>query len=231
MELLNEDWNAGLTIIRLFREKSKDEFNTILKGLFEVERGIGKSFYNNDPAYFIKKLSNLKVIEIINSSIKKEYTWNDIIIERLKLGRGSAIKGQFRGRLLEDFVENIINKIFREYDSRCNFSGKNNTSIAKADFAIPSKENPSVVIEVKAYGATGSKQTDTLGDIEKIITNKRHDTHFLFVTDGITWLDRISDLRKIIQMQNEGNIYRIYTMGMSQELSQDLQQIKKEKSL
>ena len=88
-----------------------------------------------------------------------------------------------------------------------------------------------MVIEVKAYGATGSKQTDTLGDIEKIITNKRHDTHFLFVTDGITWLDRISDLRKIIQMQNEGNIYRIYTMGMSQELSQDLQQIKKEKSL
>ncbi|HMQ90142.1 MAG TPA: DpnII family type II restriction endonuclease [Flavilitoribacter sp.] len=100
--------------------------------------------------------------------------------------------------------------------------------MAKADFAIPEKGNPNVVIEVKAYGATGSKQTDSLGDVEKIISNKRHDTYFLFITDGITWLDRLSDLKKIIKYQNEGFIYRVYTMNMKNELIDDLIKIKQE---
>jgi len=37
----------------------------------------------------------------------------------------------------------------------------------RADFAIPSATVPSILIEVKACGATGSKEADVLGDIHR----------------------------------------------------------------
>ena len=230
--LLDQNFEIGITIIRLFLELSKDEFNTLLRGkLFPNEPKFGKSFYANNPEVFLKGLNSIGLFELMNNAIQKSYTWSDILTERLKAGRGSAIKGQLRGRMLEDFVEEIIKSSFKSYDSRCNFIGKNNDFVAKADFAIPGKGNPNIVIEVKAYGATGSKQTDSLGDVEKIISNKRHDTYFFFFLDGITWLDRLSDLKKIVKYQNEGFIYRVYTMNMKDELISDLIKIKQEGNL
>ncbi|WP_236979635.1 type II restriction endonuclease [Membranihabitans maritimus] len=233
IRLLQDDYQVALTVFRLFLEKSKDEFNTILRQhIFDDQERIGKNLFIRDPRFFVNRLSRARILEIIRETISRPVTWKDVITERLKSGRGSAIKGQVRGRLLEDFTEDIVQSNFGDqYDARCNFTGKEDRAPAKADFAIPNKDNPTVVIEVKAYGATGSKQTDSIGDVNKIIQSKRHDTYFLFVTDGITWLDRISDLRKIVRAQNEGYIYRIYTKDMVEELSSDLQQIKQEVGL
>ena len=78
--------------------------------------------------------------------------------------------------------------IDRLYDARCRFTGATGISTEKTDFAIPSKDDPGILIEAKAYGATGSKQTDVLGDITRIVNEKRDDTQFLLVTDGITFV-------------------------------------------
>src|SRR6185312_16659072 len=122
--------------------------------------------------------------------------------------------GQRRGRDVEDFAEAIIRKVFgKQFQMRCNFSGPRGRT-AKCDFAIPSKAEPRILIESKGYGATGSKMTDIIGDIEKIIAAKRADTAFLFLTDGLTWRERKSDLRKIVEYQNSGDITRIYTYAM-----------------
>ncbi|MCH8475240.1 MAG: hypothetical protein LAT55_08430 [Opitutales bacterium] len=98
----------------------------------------------------------------------------------------------------------------------------------KRPTAIPAAADPAILIEVKAYGATGSKQTDILGDIERIVNQKRHDTHFILVTDGITWKQRSSDLQKLIALQNEGKIFKIYTKTMALELKEDLVTLKEE---
>jgi hypothetical protein len=155
------------------------------------------------------------------------------LIERLKSGRGSAIKGQARGRELENFVERLVQRVFSEvgYDVRCRFVGSTGTSTEKTDFAIPSKSDPRILIETKGYGATGSKQTDILGDIARIVEEKRHDTNFLLVTDGLTWKQRLNDLRKLVEMQNRGWITRIYTMRMEAALERDLRQLRKDHSL
>ena len=118
-----------------------------------------------------------------------------------------------------------------QYDARCQFVGATGASTEKADFAIPSKDDPGILIEAKAYGATGSKQTDVLGDITHIVNNKRDDTHFLLVTDGITWRKRINDLRKLVALQKQGKITRIYTQSMADQLKADLKQLKKEYEL
>ena len=82
-----------------------------------------------------------------------------------------------------------------KYDTRCRFIGATGLSTEKADFAIPNREDPRILIEVKGYGATGSKQTDILGDIERIANQKRSDTHLLLSTSpGVFVLNSIGRL-------------------------------------
>jgi hypothetical protein len=65
----------------------------------------------------------------------------------------------------------------------------------------------------------------------RIVGKKRHDTTLLFVTDGVTWKLRANDLRKLIEMQNEGRIARIYTSKMFPDLRQDLLRLRSEHGL
>lgn len=231
-ELLDRDFDVASTVFRLFLEKSKDEYTSTLKQLIPEKGMIGKNGYKKDKDRYISVFKDLLLKDKILEAVNREYTWKDIVTERLKSGRGSAIKGQKRGRQLEDFVENIVKQVFNtNYEPRCSFIGQNGHSTEKADFAIPNKENPEIIIEVKGYGATGSKQTDVIGDVNKIIQEKRHDSTFLLFTDGITWKERISDLRKLIKFQNEGYIYKIYTKQMKAEFLEDLKLLREEKNL
>ena len=157
--------------------------------------------------------------------------WSDILVERLRSGRGKAIKGQKRGRDLEDFTEAAVRRVFGDrYASRCQFSGVAGKA-AKCDFAIPDAAKPLIVIESKGYGATGSKMTDVVGDANKIIEAKRPDVRFILVTDGITWTRRENDLRRLIQLQNDGKIMRIYTKRMAGQFESDLRTLKAEYEL
>ena len=73
--------------------------------------------------------------------------------------------------------------------------------------------------------------TDVIGDLNTIIREKRHDTPLFFFTDGVTWKRRLSDLDKIVKMQNTGQIMRIYTTKMAADFREDLQTLKSELGL
>lgn len=230
--ILEESYDDAMLLFRLAMEQSKDEFTLTLQSLFfDNPKGTGINAYHKDPEIYILRLMEYGLTEKLNKLILSNFTWKDIVVERLKLGRGSAIKGQKRGRNLEDFVEVLIKQIFPKYDIRESFIGKDGKKTAKADFSIPSKDQPRIIIEVKAYGATGSKQSDVIGDVEKIIKEKRNDTIFLLVTDGITWKARMSDFERLVKFQNEGYIYRIYTQAMATSLLADLKQLKSEMNI
>lgn len=227
--LLQHDFELAVTFFRLAMEQSKDEFHENLKAIFsENLSGSGKMAFLASPDSYTRELVNYGLLEALNSLLPQNFTWKDIILERLKMGRGSAIKGQKRGKFLEDFVQEIVSEVFDQFSIRRSFIGANGISTAKADFCIPSTQHPSIVIEVKAYGATGSKQSDVIGDVKKIIHEKRNDTYFLLVTDGITWKSRSRDFERLIEFQNLGEIYRIYTQAMKTELRNDLIQLKSE---
>ncbi len=230
--LLDEDFGTGLTAIRLVLDLSKDELSLRLKELLGPG-SIGVTRFKNDRCAFVACLDKLGVLQAMTELVNTPISWQDILIERLKSGRGSAIKGQARGRFLEDFTEGILFRVFNDvgFDTRCRFVGASGTSTEKTDFAIPSKEDPRILIEVKAYGATGSKQTDILGDMARIAEQKRHDTHLLLVTDGVTWKTRINDLRKLVEMQNCGLIARVYTQKMGQDLETDLRELRRDHTL
>ncbi|HZF07425.1 MAG TPA: DpnII family type II restriction endonuclease [Thermoanaerobaculia bacterium] len=224
--LLAPDYEAGITLIRLFLDLSKDELEGSL-------RELGAKRNRKKPEALLQALISLGILEKMQKQVESPVTWKDVLVERLKTGRGSAIRAQVRGRFLEDKTEEIVREVFGigHYDARCRFVGANGREDEKADFAIPSKQDPRILIEVKAYGATGSKQTDILGDMGRIVGQKRHDTTLLFVTDGVTWKLRPSDLRRLIDMQNKGHIARIYTWQMFPDLRQDLLRLRSEHGL
>ncbi len=230
--LLELNFDVGITLFRLVLEQSKDEFTETLKALFyDNQSGHGKTAFKKNPDQYVRTLEYYGLIKSLNSLMSRNYTWKEVVQERLKMGRGSAIKGQKRGKNLEDFVETLVQEVFDEFEIRKSFIGANGLSTAKADFCIPSTQHPSIVIEVKAYGATGSKQSDVIGDVRKIIDEKRSDTYFFLVTDGVTWTARMRDFERLIEYQNLGDIYRIYTQQMRDELLSDLKQIKQELSI
>jgi len=226
-QFMDENFIDGLLICRLFLGLSKDQFVPLLtKQLGNGGAGINR--YQNDKAKFIEALENLGVAEKIGEYVNRKVHWTDVLIERLRAGRGSAISGVKHGRDVENFVEAIVRSVFGDtFHLRCNFTGLDGKP-AKCDFAIPGKDQPKIIVEAKGYTATGTKITDVIGDIEKIIKAKRHDTVLLFFTDGITWNQRPSDLAKIMKMQNEGFIARIYTIATADQFEQDLRTLKAE---
>lgn len=232
MNLLDRDFDTAFTVIRLFLDQSKDEFTLSLKESFKndnINKGAGVTRYRKDKLSYVEVLGELGLLEKMAGTVNRPLLWSDALVERLKGGRGSAIKGQARGRGMEDFVEEIVGSVFPPHQIavRGSFLGAKGQGNAKADFAIPSMKDPIILIETKAYGATGSKQTDVLGDVAKILEEKRHDTVFMLVTDGVTWKERANDLRKLIKLQNEGKIQRIHTKSMAEEMRADLRSLKR----
>jgi DpnII restriction endonuclease len=228
-ELLDSNFSGATTAIRLFLDMSKDDFTHKMRE-FLGAGGIGVKRYEMDSATYLGALDSLGLTKSMSNAVNAPLAWSDILVERLKGGRGSAIKGQTRGRGMEDFVEQIVRSVFdsAQVAVRCRFTASKSQSTEKSDFAIPNANDPAILIEVKAYGATGSKQTDVLGDIARMVEEKRHDTVLLLVTDGITWKQRPSDLRKLVSLQNQGQIHRIYTKSMAGDLAADLQLLKVE---
>ena len=232
--LLDENFKIGSTVIRLFMDQPKDEFVPNLTAALGEQgalRGSGVKCYKACKDEYVNVLIKMGLADNMTEAVNRPRQWFDTLTERLKGGRGSATKGQARGRDMENFVERIVRSVFgpEQVAIRCRFTGATGLSTEKADFAIPSALDPGILIEVKAYGATGSKQTDVLGDIARIVEQKRHDTVFILVTDGITWKQRSNDLRKLVALQNEGKIMRIYTKTMAQELKDDLATLRSER--
>jgi hypothetical protein len=228
--LLDGNFDDGILICRLFLGISKDEFVSVLRGI-RGDAGIGVKSYRANRDAFIDHVISTGLLDAMAEEANRKPHWSDVLIERLRSGRGSAISGQRRGRDVENFAEAIVTKVFgKDFQVRCTFKGPRGQD-AKCDFAIPSKSAARILIESKGYGATGSKMTDILGDIRTIIAAKRTDTSFLLFTDGLTWKQRKSDLRKIVEFQNNGDITRIYTYAMADQFEKDLRQLKAEYKL
>jgi hypothetical protein len=223
--LLEDNFEEGILCARLFLALSKDAMEGDLRRELG-SGGIGVRRFQADTPGFLDALERLGLSNAMATAINYKPVWSDILVERLRSGRGSAISGQRRGRGLEDFAEAMVREVFGDaYETRCTFTGADGKA-AKCDLAIPNRHRPRVVIEVKGYGATGSKMSDIIGDLDAIISAKRHDTSLLFITDGMTWKARLSDLKKIVDRQNQGKITRIYTTKMREQFLEDLKSLK-----
>lgn len=212
-----------LDVIRLFLGLSQDEMANRLRAVGgDVLRGTYASIrerlkHDRVRAAVKSSLVRLQAVETINEHLRRPWTIRDVLLERYRFGRGRAVKGQSRGRSLEDEVERRLRALGVPYLVRVTFVGRDGKQ-AKADFAIPGSDHPKIIIESKAYEATGSKQTDVLGDIRKIVEAREFETYFFVVTDGLGWHNRVSDLRRLVDFHQRGWVTMIYTRATLAQL-------------
>ena len=160
----------------------------------------------------------------ISQQLKRAWSVEDVLIERYKMSRGRAIAGQKRGRGLEEDVEKALRETGVPFQVRVTFTGRKGI-VAKCDFAIPTRNDPQVVIEAKGFEATGSKLTDFLGDVLKIGQAKQYHMYFFVVTDGRGWLNRKSDLQALVQHHHDGLVDMIYTRSELPKLAEAVKHI------
>jgi len=183
-----------------------------------------RSLARKKPEEMAAALVAIGMPELIREQIWRHWIIDDVLVDRYKLGRGRAIAGQSRGRGLENEVEAILRAIPVPFEMRVTFAGPDGTT-AKCDFAIPTREEPLIVIEAKGYEATGSKLTDFLGDVLKIKQAKGYHTYLFIVTDGRGWFNRQSDLKRLVELHLNGTVEMIYTRARLSQLAEDVRQI------
>jgi hypothetical protein len=226
--ILVEDPYA-LDVFRLFLDLSQDILANEMKA-----RGVKGDFTSirskckNDSENIARILVELGVADAIATHRSHKWTLQDVLWDRYGHMRGRAMTAQKRGATLEDAVESILIELKEEigmtFDRGGNFVNRSGEQ-AKADFTVPSREVPRIIIEAKGYEATGSKLTDVLGDILKVLRVKDEDSHYFFITDGIGWYRRLSDLKKIVEHHQRGNIEMIYTISTLPNLKEAIRKI------
>jgi hypothetical protein len=225
-ELLKEQ-PLALDVFRLLAAEGQEPMaHRICDALGGKRRGWTalRALARRSPEEMARALVTIGMPGRIRAEVSRSWTIDDVLIDRYKLGRGRAIAGQSRGRGLENEVEAILRGIPVPFESRVTFTGAGGVT-AKCDFAVPAREDPLIVIEAKGYEATGSKLTDFLGDVLKIKQAKSYHMYLFIVTDGRGWLNRQSDLKRLIELHENGIVEMIYTRARLSQLAEDVRQI------
>lgn len=223
MAAMLKDERAFLDVCRLFMGVSQEiaahQISAHLPPPAPSWTGL-RRLARRDPHTLAHALVSLGLPAKIYADVHKPWTTEEVLTDRYKMSRGRATAGQARGRSLEVKVEEILRNVV-PFDSRVTFTGRRGIT-AKCDIAIPTRDHPKIVIEAKGFEATGSKLTDFLGDIRKIIDAKESRTYFFVVTDGRGWMHRTSDLQHVINHQHLKDIDMIYTSARLAQLAQDV---------
>jgi len=109
--LLETDFRTGMLIVRLFLGFSSDRMKLELKARLG-NGGIGERRFKQDRGRSLASLESMGLPMAMHNAVHRDVAWHDIFVERLRSMRGKAIAGQRRGRLLEDFVEGLIQAVF-----------------------------------------------------------------------------------------------------------------------
>ncbi len=193
-------------------------------GLKSIDWNKIRKIVKTEPERIATALVALGLPEAIKVQIEKHWTVEEVLLDRYRTMRGRAIAGQQRGRDLEDRVEAVLRRSSAPFERGVTFIGKGRET-AKCDFALPTKDHPKIIVEAKGFEATGSKLTDFLGDVLKIINAKSYHMYFFLVTDGRGWLNRQSDLKKLVEFHQNGDVDMIYSIARLGDLEHDVQEI------
>jgi len=152
------------------------------------------------------------LVEQLTKEMQRQWTYSDIILERHLWSRGSGASSVDRGKKVEDAVEELVKSLALPYEMRTRFTGRGGET-APCDLAIPrSGDSALIVIGMKGFNSTGSKLTDAVGEIERMASVRLPRQYVYAVVDGIGWLSRQSDLRRIYSLWETQQIDGLFTL-------------------
>jgi len=162
------------------------------------------------------------VVRLVAQQRHLQYDFGDILVARAGT-KVTAAGGKAAGRLLEDAIEGVADQLGLPYELRTRFTGRDNRS-APCDLAIPvGGAGALIVVAAKGFDSTGSKLTDAVGEVRDMAAVRRPTQYVMAAIDGIGWLSRKNDLRKIHTLLTASSIDGMYTLGMLAEFRTDLE--------
>lgn len=163
---------------------------------------------------------DLDLIATLKAQAARQWTWADVLARTMssRYHAGSSVK---QGRDLEDAVEAEITALGLPFTARTRFVGSNGQT-APADFAIPAGGGALIAIAVKGFDSTGSKLSDATREIEQMVQVKTARQYIFAVVDGLGWLRRQGDLRRIHSLWERQLIDGLYAKQQLGDLQKAL---------
>jgi hypothetical protein len=152
----------------------------------------------------------------------RDWSYGDILFERVA-SRSRAGRAIGRGRDLEDEVERVVGSLGLAYALRTQFTGRSGRR-APCDLAIPEGGGGALIVcAVKGFDSTGSKLTDAVREVEAM-ADVRDATQFVYaVVDGIGWLSRQADLRRIHKLWTQRVINGVFSLAQLSDFRDELE--------
>jgi hypothetical protein len=194
----------------------------------QLHRLVGTSGWiqlaQKDPKRLITALDKaFGLIEKIRMQREQTWTFADVLLERYIWSRRRASTSVLQGRRLENVVEEVVKSIMADqFVMRTKFVGRGGEE-APCDFAIPDDGAAALIIgAVKGFDSTGSKLSDAVREIERM-ASVRLPRQFVFAfVDGIGWLGRRADLKRIYGLYTNQAIDGLYSLARIEAFRSDL---------
>lgn len=167
--------------------------------------------------------SEFALLSSLEAQCERTYSFGDLLVARAGT-RVLATSATTAGRMVEDKIEATAVALGLTYSTRGQFIGRNNR-VAPFDLAVPGGgEEALIVVAAKAFDSTGSKLTDAVREVEAMADVRKPSQFVMAVIDGIGWLSRANDLRKIHTLWVNGSIDGMYTLATLDSFADDLRQ-------
>lgn len=170
----------------------------------------------------VDALDNLGLITAIEAERRATYSYPDILVERYapRARAGRAIK---RGRGLEDIVEDVVIGLGLPHQMRTTFEGRAGNT-APCDLSLPAGgDEAQIVVGIKGFNSTGSKLTDATRELEQMADVRLPRQFVLAVVDGVGWMSRQSDLKRIWALADSKRIDGLYTASSLAQFGIDVE--------
>jgi len=196
-----------------------------LKNLLKVRFGSSSwaRVAKGDPHGLVAWLvGEFDLLAALEQQRNRTYTFGDVLAAR-GTSRQTATSAGVAGRSIEDAVEQIVLELGLPYAMRGRFVGRNGET-GPADLAVPDFENAVVAVACKGFDSTGSKLTAAVTEVTEMANVRYAHQYVLAVVDGIGWLNRLGDFRRMYALAESRRIDGLYALADLDRFRDDLEQ-------
>lgn len=196
-----------------------------LKNLLKVRFGSSSwaRVAKGDPHGLVAWLvEEFDLVAALEHQRNRTYTFGDVLAAR-GTSRQTATSAGVAGRSIEDAVEQIVRDLGLPYAMRGRFVGRNGET-GPADLAVPDFENAVVAVACKGFDSTGSKLTAAVTEVTEMANVRYAHQYVLAVVDGIGWLNRLGDFRRMYALAESRRIDGLYALADLDRFRDDLEQ-------
>lgn len=212
---------AEVPVLGLIVGLSRERLKNVLREAFGTSGWV--SLARTRTTYLVQWLDReFDLVRMLRVQLSRQYDLGDVLVARAGT-RATATRAGQSGRRVEDLIEAIAHDLGLTCETRTRFVGRGTTD-GPCDLVVPSAAEAQIVVAAKAFDSTGSKLTDAYREIQEMASIRKPSQFVMAVVDGIGWLSRIADLRKIHKLWADGEIDGLYTLGTLDQFRDDLEE-------